>query len=59
MEEEFDGVSPRPTKPMKSQREAVGRFKNENALNSPQSITAMTSIAVCPCPVVRTEQTDG
>lgn len=24
-----------------------------------QSITAMTSIAVCPCPVVRTEQTDG
>lgn len=36
MEEEFDGVSPRPTKPMKAQREAVGRFKNENALNSPQ-----------------------
>ena len=24
-----------------------------------RSITAMTSIAVCPCPVVRTEQTDG
>lgn len=24
-----------------------------------ESITAMTSIAVCPCPVVRTEQTDG